>query len=203
MAQDNFWNQRYDSEDYLFGTAPAAFLVNQQAHVPASARTLVVADGEGRNSVWLAERGLDVVAMDGSEKGVAKARKLAEARGVKVDYHLADIFAWDWKAEPFDLVVAVFIQFAPPALRPALFEGLKTAVRPGGTLMLHGYTPKQVEYGTGGPPDPSHLYTEAMLREAFGDFEILRLEAYEAHVDEGTGHSGHSALIDLVARKPS
>lgn len=202
MAEQSFWDQRYDREDYLFGTAPAAFLAANAGYLTHGASALAVADGEGRNAVFMAENGCEVVSLDNSRLGVEKARKLAESRGVTVDVRFADIFDWDWTAHSFDLVVAIFIQFVPPSERPAIFDGLKTALKPGGILLLHGYTPKQVEYGTGGPKQVEHMYTEAMLREAFGDLEILRLEAYEAEVDEGEGHSGQSALIDLVARKP-
>ena len=202
MAEQSFWDQRYDREEYLFGTAPSGFLVAHQDYLTPGATALAVADGEGRNAVFMAEKGCKVVSMDNSRLGIEKARKLAADRGVSVDIRFADIFDWDWGAEAYDLVVAVFIQFVPPEKRPAIFEGLKTALKPGGTLLLHGYTPKQVEYGTGGPGIVSHTYTEEILREAFGDLEILQLEAYETTLDEGVGHSGQSAVIDLVARKP-
>jgi len=203
MADVGNWNTRYDRDDYLFGTRPADFLIRHSDRLVEGARALAVADGEGRNSVYLAEQGLDVVAMDASDNGIAKARRLAAERGVTVDFRLADIYAWDWGAEQFDVVVAIFIQFTPPEKRPAIFEGLKAALKPGGMLMLHGYTPEQVDLGTGGPPLKSHMYTLDMLRDAFGDLDILLLEAFEAEVDEGEGHSGRSALIDLIARKPA
>jgi len=203
MSDNSFWNQRYDREDYLFGTEPAAFLRAHEALLTPGARTLAVADGEGRNSVYLAEKGLDVVALDNADLGIAKAQKLAGTRGVSVDFRLADIHSWDWASEPCDLLVAIFIQFASPDQRAALFEGFKTALRPGGRLLLHGYTPKQMDYGTGGPRIVENLYTEDLLAGAFSDFEIEELTAYDAHVDEGVGHSGLSALIDLVARKPA
>jgi len=100
-------------------------------------------------------------------------------------------------------VVAIFIQFVGPEQRDQIFQGMKRAVKPGGIVMLHGYTPEQVELGTGGPPQAENMYTEEMLQQAFDDFEILELRAYRRHVDEGEGHSGDSALIDLVARKPA
>jgi len=202
MAEQSFWDQRFDRPGYYFGTAPNAFLAAQTEYLTPGARALAVADGEGRNAVFMAEHGCRVVSMDNSAVGIEKARRLAAERGVEIDARFGDIFEWDWAAEPFDVIAAIFFQFVPPEERPRVFEGLKTALAPGGVLLLHGYTPKQIEYGTGGPPWPDHLYTEELLREAFGDLEILRLEAYEAEVDEGTGHSGRSALIDLVARKP-
>ena len=161
-----------------------------------------VADGEGRNSVWLAEQGLAVTALDISPVGIEKARKLAAGRGVKVDFVLGDVLAWHWPRDAYDLVVAVFIQFVAPVERGQLFLDMKSAVKPGGLMLLHGYTPKQVEYQTGGPPSPDHMYTEPLLREAFAGWDILELREYEDHLEEGLGHRGRSALIDLVARKP-
>jgi SAM-dependent methyltransferase len=198
------WNERYSAPGFLFGTEPAASLEEQRRYFPPGGATaLAVADGEGRNSIFLAECGLTVTAMDSSEVAVEKARGLAAARGVAVDFRLADIGAWEWTPETFDMVVAIFIQFAPPADRARIFAGMKRTLKPGGVLLLHGYRAEQVDYGTGGPPHREHMYTEALLREAFGEMVILRLAAYDQVIEEGTGHSGMSALIDLVARKPS
>ncbi|WP_323007976.1 class I SAM-dependent methyltransferase [Pseudorhodobacter sp.] len=196
------WNQRYDSETYLFGTDPAQFLVDQRLCFQPNQTALVIADGEGRNSTWLAQEGLQVTAMDAAENGLAKARALADQRGVSLTYQLADLRTWDWQADSFDRVVAVFIQFADPAFRKTIFEGMKHTVKPGGLILLHGFTPEQLQNTSGGPRLQENLYTTDMLANAFEDFEILRLQAYEAVLDEGPGHSGPAALIDLVARKP-
>lgn len=197
-----FWNSRFASESYVFGTRPAAFLLDNAHYVPPQSRVLVPADGEGRNSVFLAELGHRVVATDIAEEGLAKARKLAAARGVDVELRHLDLQGWQWPEAEFDAVVAVFIQFAPPALRDEIFSGMKRCVRPGGLVLLHGYTPKQLEYRTGGPPVVEQLYTEELLRTAFRDWDLLRVEAYERDLDEGEGHKGRSALVDLVARRP-
>jgi SAM-dependent methyltransferase len=195
------WDERFGGEDYLFGTAPARFLVAQAHRLPEGSRVLSVADGEGRNSTWLAAQGHDVTAFDASPVGVDKARRLAEERRVKVDFHVAGIEDWDW-SQSFDAVVAIFIQFAPPDLRATLFDRIGQAVRPGGLLLLHGYAPRQVGYGTGGPPQAENMYTEALLAEAFPGWEILHSADYDAEIDEGADHSGRSALVDFVARKP-
>ncbi|MDP7151444.1 MAG: class I SAM-dependent methyltransferase [Paracoccaceae bacterium] len=198
------WDARFDTDTYIFGTAPADFLVAQQDRLKAAAgqNALAIADGEGRNSVFMAECGLNVTAMDSSEKGLEKARRLASDRKADIDFQLADLKTWDWAENQWDIVVAIFIQFADPQFRSEIFSGLKRTVKPGGLILLHGYTPKQVEYGTGGPPTPEVMYTEDLLRDAFGDMQIETLKAYEKVIDEGPGHSGLSALIDLVARKP-
>ena len=197
------WNERFSKAGYLFGTEPAQFLLEHQAYLTAGAKTLAVADGEGRNSVYMAGLGLDVVAMDGSYIAIEKARALAMARDVTVAFNEADIAHWDWTEDQYDLVVAVYIQFVGPVMRDEIFAGMKRTLKPGGVIMLHGYTPEQIELGTGGPPQAENMYTVEMLEQAFADFEMLELRAYERHVDEGKGHSGTSALIDLVARKPA
>jgi cyclopropane fatty-acyl-phospholipid synthase-like methyltransferase len=200
-----FWSARYRDagDDYLFGTAPNKFLASQAEHFSAGMKVLAVADGEGRNSVWLAEQGCAVTATEISPVALEKAAKLARGRHVAVDFMQADILAWTWPTAAFDAVVGIFIQFVGPAERARQLAGMKQAVKPGGLLFLQGYTPKQLEYGTGGPSAVENLYTEALLREIFSDWEIVLLHEHEDLIDEGRGHSGRSALIDLIARKPA
>lgn len=204
MNQESIWTTRYKDagEDYLFGTAPNRFLARQAHRLHPGWTALSVADGEGRNSVWLAEEGLAVTAVELSPVGLHKARRLAESRRVTVEFVQADLMAWDWPVAAFDVVAAIFVQFVAPAQRPAFFARMAGTLKPGGLLLLQGYTPKQVEYRTGGPSAVENLYTEELLREAFAGMEILELRAYEEHIEEGSGHKGHSALIDLVARRP-
>jgi len=197
----NMWNDRYAQPGFLFGTDPARFLSDQKAYLKRGQKALAIADGEGRNSVYMAEKGMIVTAQDGSEMAIDKARGLAAGRGAKVDYQLADLKDWNWQPGEYDLAVAIFIQFAGLDFRDQIFTGLKKTLKKGGILLLHGYQPKQIAYGTGGPSVAENLYTTDQLAEAFGDMEILRLEAYDREVQEGRGHSGMSALIDLVARK--
>jgi len=195
------WNERYNSPGYLFGTEPADFLRRESNRLAAGQTALSIADGEGRNSVFLAELGLHVTAMDGSDVAVQKAHALAEARQVNVDFNVADIINWDWEARAYDAVIAVFIQFAGPTLRDAIFAGIERALVPGGLLLLHGYTPAQLRYNTGGPRALENLYTADLLADRFKGFEILHLEEYEAELSEGDRHVGRSALVDLVARR--
>jgi SAM-dependent methyltransferase len=163
---------------------------------------LCVADGEGRNSVWLARQGFQVEAFDISEVGVTKARKLASESGVPVDYTVADCEQYDWAAQRHDGVVAVFIQFADPDMRTRLFANMVRSLKPGGVLILQGYTPRQLEYKTGGPGQLSHLYTATLIRDAFKDLRIIELIEYEADLSEGSRHAGRSALLGLAATKP-
>jgi len=164
-----FWNTRYDTDEYLFGTAPNAFLASQAARLTPGQHALAIADGEGRNGVWLAQQGLRVHAIDFSPAALAKAARLAADHGVTLEFERADVLDWLWPEAAYDIVVAIFIQFAPPPERERIIEGIRRALKPGGTLILQGYTPKQVEYGTGGPSNPANLYTEADLRRWFGD----------------------------------
>jgi SAM-dependent methyltransferase len=198
-----FWNQRYEQPGYLFGTEPNAYLAAQLGLLVPGWRALSVADGEGRNSVWLAQHGLEVDAVEISPVAVDKARALAAERGVAPRFHVASVLDWDFGVARYDLVAAIFIQFLAPAERAGVFRRLAAALAPGGWLVMQGYTPQQVQYGTGGPPHAENMYTEPLLREAFADLEMVELRAYEAHVAEGSGHLGWSALIDLLARKPA
>ncbi|MBI3480772.1 MAG: class I SAM-dependent methyltransferase [Nitrosomonadales bacterium] len=199
---NNIWDERYASEEYLFGTEPNAFLLSQRNLLkPGKRSCLALADGEGRNGVWLAQQGLQVHAVDASPVALDKAQKLAAKRGVELVFELTDLAHWQWREKQYDVVVGIFIQFAPPALRQQMFDGIKRTLKPGGLLMLQGYTPRQLEYKTGGPSMAENLYTEALLRDAFGDMEILHLREHDDVIHEGAGHSGMSALIDLVARK--
>lgn len=196
------WDERYAVEDYVFGTAPNAFLASQAHRLQIGWTALAVADGEGRNGVWLAEQGLEVLSMDLSAPAQTKALRLAEDRGVTIMLEQTDLATWIAPQDAFDVVAAIFIQFAPPALRKQIFREIKRAVKPGGLVLLEGYRPEQIAYGTGGPRIAENLYDEALLRTAFADFEILVLNSYDAEISEGAGHRGMSALIDLVARKP-
>lgn len=195
------WDARFAGDDYIFGTAPNAFLAAQQPRLAAGQRVLCVADGEGRNSVWLAQQGLVVTAFDLAPRGVEKARALAAASGVEVEYHVAGIEDWPWTPQSYDVVAAIFVQFAAPATRAAMFAGMMQTLKPGGLLLLQGYTPRQLQYRTGGPPLADHLYTPELLREAFAAHELVELREHDAVLAEGTQHVGMSALLDCVVRK--
>jgi SAM-dependent methyltransferase len=196
------WEGRFDTDEYIFGTEPNRFLASQSQRLQPGARALSVADGEGRNSVWLAAQGLEVDAVEISPRAVEKARRLAADRGVAVRFEVADVRAWHWPATRYDVIVAIFIQFASPSERAQLFRNVCRALKPGGLFILEGYGVRQLDYGTGGPPHVDHLYTREMLDEAFRGFEILLLAEREDSLEEGTKHVGRSALVDLVARKP-
>jgi cyclopropane fatty-acyl-phospholipid synthase-like methyltransferase len=196
-----FWNERFGGEEYFYGTTPNAFLASQAHLLKPGQFVLSVADGEGRNGVWLAEQGLDVLAVDFSEKALQKSRQLAESRGVALQTELADLHNWNWGENRFDVIVAIFIQFASSQQRPVLHLAIQRALKPGGLLLLQGYTPKQLEFKTGGPSNRDNLYSATDLQRDFAAMEILQLREHEMTISEGPGHSGMSALVDLVARK--
>ncbi len=199
----SIWDERYSGEEYFYGTTANRFLRSQQAVLQAGMRCLAVADGEGRNGVWLAEQGLEVLSVDASSAAQTKARKLAQQRSVTMRFEQVDLLQWDASGATFDLVVAIFIQFVGAAQRPQLFAQLKKFLKPGGILLLQGYTPRQLDYRTGGPSQIENLYTESMLREGFADMQILHLAEHDDVIHEGVGHNGMSALIDMVACKPA
>ncbi len=197
----NTWNQRFAQDGYLFGESPNHYLQQQASHLRPG-RALAVADGEGRNGVWLAEQGLTIDAFDFSPLAIDKARALAKARGVQVNWVCSDWQGFDWQPEVWENTVAIFIQFATPAEREQLFARIHTSLKPGGTLVIQGYGYEQLRYNTGGPGKREHLYDEALLLQSFAGYEVLDLRTYETDLAEGSGHHGRSALVGLTARKP-
>ncbi len=195
------WQERFAGDEYRFGTAPNSFLKSQAHALRKGQAALAIADGEGRNGVFLAEQGLDVLSVDFSPNAQKKARKLAAVRGVSVRVEQADIVNWTWPEAAFDVVAAIFFQFAAPADRNKIFAGIKRTLKPGGLLLLEGYRPKQLEYKTGGPSRIENLYTRELLEQAFADFSAVEIREYDREIFEGAGHGGMSALIDLVGRK--
>ena len=195
------WETRFEAPGYLFGTEPNAFLKSQRPLLKPGSRALAIADGEGRNGVWLAEQGLDVRSFDFSPKAVAKARELARRRGVNLQMDVADIFTWQWPAAEFDIIAGIFFQFVGPERRDFVFSEIKKALKPGGVLLMEGYRPRQLEYGTGGPSNIANLWTRELLETAFADFSSIEISEGDRELAEGTHHVGMSALIDFVGRK--
>ena len=197
------WEDRFATPEYVYGTAPSRFLRLHEEYLRPGMTALSVAEGEGRNAVFMAQKGLAVTALETAPSAQAKARALAQTRGVTVDFRDEDVLDRDWERDAFDIVVGIFIQFVGPADRARLFARMADAVAPNGVLMVHGYTPEQIAFGTGGPPCVENLYTETILRDAFPAWRVEVCRAYEAVLSEGTGHAGRSALIDFIARKPA
>lgn len=200
-AEYDRWNKRYAAPEYIFGEEPNYFLASCKALLPKSGKALAVADGEGRNGVWLAEQGLEVVSLDFSPQGQAKARKLAEKRGVRIEIVAANVHTFDYPENAFDVVVEIFTQFSTPAERAIKWAGMRKALKPGGLMIIQGYTPKQLDYKTGGPGKLEQLYTRAMLEEFFAGMKDITILEEELEMHEGTSHGGMSAVINFTARK--
>lgn len=201
MSEFERWESRYAGADYAFGKEPNYFLASCKRLLPKSGRVLVVADGEGRNGVWLAEQGLDVLSIDFSPAALRKARALAAEHHVTVTFQQADVHTWDYPDDSFDVVVEIFTQFSSPPERVMKWTGMRRALKPGGLLIIQGYTPKQLTFGTGGPKQVENLYTRAMLEKAFCDFRNMKILEEEREIYEGTSHGGMSAVINLTAMK--
>ena len=185
----------------MFGEEPNAYLVRQGPHLQRG-RTLALADGEGRNSVWLAREGLKVDAFDFSPNAVEKARRLATRHHAEVNFTCTDWQSFDWKPAYYDNVVGIFFQFAAPDERAELFRRIDASLKPGGVLVIQGYTPAQLQFKTGGPGKLDHLYDEPLIRSAFPGYTVLDLSIYEAEIAEGRAHCGMSGLLGFVGRKP-
>jgi SAM-dependent methyltransferase len=197
-----FWNERFDKKEFIFGKEPNEYLVEQAAlYLKPNSSVLCIADGEGRNGVWLAKQGMQVTGFDVSDIALAKANQFAADNDVNIQYSLCDTDGFDWQANSYDAVIGIFIQFADPDMRARIFKQVHQALKPGGLFILQGYTPKQLEYKTGGPSLIEHLYTEQMIRELSQGFEILDLQCYEKELSEGARHTGMSALLGMVAKK--
>lgn len=195
------WDQRYAVDDYIFGTEPSDILTRHSHHFKAGETALAIADGEGRNGVYLARQGLQVTSFDISPIGIAKAERLAAQHRAALAILESDINSWDWQPEAFDVVVGIFFQFLDLAARAQVFRGIITTLKPQGRVFLRGYTPRQLHHKTGGPSEVENLYTAGLLLEAFGGFEVLHLEEQEVELTEGPRHTGMSAFVDFIARK--
>lgn len=197
----NQWDDRYAADRFYYGTEPNDFLREQAGRIRAGGRALCIAEGEGRNAVYLAGLGCAVTAMDQSAVGLAKARALAERRGVGIDVVVGDLSTWAFAPGSWDAIVSIWCHLPAP-LRGHVYRGVVTGLAPGGVLILEAYTPKQLEFGTGGPPAAELMPTLAELRRHLDGLDFEVAAELEREVHEGQGHHGHSAVVQVVARRP-
>lgn len=195
----NEWDQRYSEEAYVYGTAPNGFLARNAGLLVGP--VLSVAEGEGRNAVFLATLGLDVLGVDGSAVGLEKARRLAAANGVRIRTETADLADYAPPAASFGAYVSIFAHTSA-RVRKRLHRVAVAALKPGGIILLEAYGPAQLGRGTGGPSDPDMLMTSRELEHEFAGCEVLLSRDIERDVTEGKFHTGMASVVQFIARKP-
>lgn len=197
-----FWDQRYGNADgFVFGTEPNDFLRTVADRIPAGP-VLCLAEGEGRNAVFLAQRGHAVTAVDLSAAGLGKARELAAQRGVALATEVADLSRYTIAPGAWSGIVAIFMHL-PPALRRDVLARAAAGLRPGGVFVMEAYTPAQLAFGTGGPKDAALLPTLELLRAELPGLDFVHGAELERDVIEGGGHTGRAAVVQVVARRPA
>ncbi len=201
QTPDDKWAARYGGDEYYYGVEPNDFLREQAGRLAPGARVLCLAEGEGRNAVFLAERGCAVTAVDASASGLKKLERLAAERGVRVEAVLADLADFEVGTARWDAVVSIWAH-VPPALRRDLYARCVRGLRPGGVLILEAYRPEQLAFKTGGPPDPALMPRLSDLREELKGLDLPLAREAEREVREGRGHGGRSATVQVVAVKP-
>lgn len=197
-----FWNARYASEEFVYGTGPNDFLKQQVDRLPRGQPVLCLADGEGRNGVWLATQGFDVTSVDIAEQGLRKARELARRAGVAIRTELADLATWELGVARWGAIVSIFVHL-PPKVRRDLHARCVRALVAGGVIVYEAYGEQQLRHGTGGPKEPELL---PPLDELLGDFCGCVIEhrfSGVRAVNEGAFHSGDGHVNQIVARKPA
>ncbi len=193
------WDDRYARDEYVYGTEPNSFLVGQASRLCGP--VLSLAEGEGRNAVFLASLGLDLLGVDSSSVGLAKARALAARRGVQIRTEVADLAEFDPGLNRYGAIVSIFAHL-PSVIRTRLYPCLTEALLPGGLVVMESYSERQLGYGTGGPKDTDMLMTPDKLRAGFPSLDILLLQEVEREVVEGSFHTGLASVVQFVGRKP-
>ena len=195
-----FWDERYSGDGLVYGEAPNAFLAHMSDRLPNRGRALDIGAGEGRNALFLASRGLEVLAVDQSAIGMQKAQRLARERGLSLRTRVVDLQDFDAEPGSFDVISSIFVHL-PAALRASVHAGVGRWLKPGGVFVLEAYAPDQLSRTTGGPKDPSLLAPrEAILAELAG-LEIEHQAALVRNVSEGQFHTGEASVVQVVARR--
>lgn len=193
------WDARYREPGFAYGTEPNDFLREVAGRIPPGP-VLCLAEGEGRNAVWLAGLGHEVVAVDSSRVGLAKAARLAAERGVALTTIPADLAEYAIEPGAWAGIVAIFAHLPPP-VRARMHRGAVAGLRPGGVFVLEAYAPRQLEFGTGGPQAPELLMSLADLRAELAGLELLIARETERDVVEGRCHTGRAAVVQVLARR--
>lgn len=196
------WDQHYSVEEYIYGTSPNQFLAQHAGRFARGGRILCLADGEGRNGVFLAEQGYHVAAVDSSSVARDKALRLAEAHGVSVNYEysVADLKDYAMGENKWDAIVSIFCHL-PVSLRHQVHQNICRALKPDGVLLLEAYTPRQLGFGTGGPPVEEMMMSSSTLTTELSSLSFELLQEIDRDVIEGVYHTGRGAVVQLIARK--
>lgn len=194
------WNERYSQADYVYGKNPNDFLAEVVQQIPKG-RVLCLADGEGRNGVYLAQQGCQVTAVDGSSIGLEKARKLAAERSVKIETIVADLAKFPIQPSSWDAIVSIFCHL-PPTVRAHVHRQVISGLRSGGVFVLEAYTPRQLQFKTGGPPTADLTMELATLQQELEGLEFKHAVELEREIQEGLFHRGRSSVVQVVAVKP-
>jgi SAM-dependent methyltransferase len=197
---NKFWDEKYSGVEYFYGEEPNEFLTQQLKHISKIAKILCLCEGEGRNAVYLAKNGFDVTAVDFSEEAKTKALRLAVRQNVKLDYHLSDLKNYDFGDKKWDAIISVFAHLSL-SLRQTIYPKVISSLREDGIFIIEAYTPKQIEYGTGGPKDIEMMCSDEILRNDLIGMNWMFIEEGEKYLNEGLGHSGRSYTIRGVAKK--
>jgi len=192
------WNERYDSNEFAYGTEPNSFLVENAKLLTGP--VLSLAEGEGRNAVFLASLGLDVLGVDGSEVGLAKAHKLAESRGVSIRTEVADLATYAPPANSYGSVVSISAHL-PSDFRRRLYPLVEQSLKPGGIILLEAYSKSQLARNTGGPKDADMLMTTEDMVKEFPNCEVILCQETEREIVEGEFHTGLASVVQFIARK--
>ncbi len=198
MYDEAFWNERYANKDYLFGTEPNSFLAEHCSLL--SGPVLSLSEGEGRNAVFLASRGLEVLGVDLSTVALEKANQLARSRGVEIKTMVADLATFVPEENHFGSVISISAHL-PSTVRHRLYPLIERALRSNGIIVLESYSENQLLRNTGGPKDADMLMTVDKIRQEFQSFEPVLLREVEREISEGEGHTGLASVVQFIGRK--
>ncbi len=199
---NNPWDDRYSRSEFFYGSEPNDFLVEQSGTIPVGGSVLCLAEGEGRNAVYLAQQGFKVTGVDGSAVGLEKAQRLAAERGVQIQTVVSDLADYDMGVACWDAIVSIWCHLPQP-LRTAVHQQAVRALRPGGVFILEAYNPEQLTYKTGGPPTVDLLMTVQDLRNELAGLDLTIAQEVVRDVHEGAGHDGPSAVTQILGVKPA
>lgn len=194
------WNSRYSGDEFYYGTHPNDFLVEQVAQIPANGKVLCLAEGEGRNAVYLAKQGFNVTAVDISETGLEKTKTLANLNGVSVNVVCADLAEYQLGSHQWDAIVSIWCHL-PSQIRRSVYGQVAKSLVQNGVMILEAYRPEQLQFKTGGPSNPDFMPTLKNLQAELVDLNITFAQEIDRHVSEGKGHQGLSAVVQVVAKK--